>query len=56
MFWLVRRSRIAPVHLHTGAVVERAVLVPLFVVATVACLYANTGARTFVEPLLARLG
>ncbi len=56
VFWLLRRSRIAPVHLHTGALVERAVLVPLFVVATVAFLVANTGARTLVDPILARLG
>ena len=56
VFWLVRRSRIAPVHLRTGAVVERAVLVPLFVLATVAFLVANTGARTLVDPILARLG
>ena len=56
LFWVVRRSRLAPVHLHTGAFVERAVLVPLFVVATVAFLVANTGARELVDPLLAQLG
>ena len=56
LFWLVRRSRIAPVHLRTGALVEKAVLVPLFVVATVAFLLANTGARALVDPLLAQLG
>jgi uncharacterized metal-binding protein len=56
LFWLLRRSRIHPVHLHTGAFVERAVLVPLFVLATVAFLLANTGARGLVEPLLAQLG
>jgi membrane-bound metal-dependent hydrolase YbcI (DUF457 family) len=56
VFWLFRRSRIAPVHLHTGAVVERAVLVPLFVAATVVFLYVNTGARDLVDPLLAQLG
>jgi membrane-bound metal-dependent hydrolase YbcI (DUF457 family) len=56
LFWLVRRSRLAPVHLHTGALVERAVLVPLFVLATVAFLYVNTGARDLVDPLLAQLG
>jgi hypothetical protein len=37
-------------------VVERAVLVPLFVAATVAFLYVNTGARDLVDPLLAQLG
>jgi len=54
--WLVRRSRIAPVHLRTGAVVERMVLVPLFIVATVAFLCLNTAARELVDPLLTRFG
>jgi hypothetical protein len=56
LFWLVRRSRLAPVHLHTGAVVEKMVLVPLFLVATVAFLFINTGARALVDPLLTHLG
>jgi hypothetical protein len=56
LVWLVRRSRVHPVHLHTGAFIERAVLVPLFVLATVAFLYANTDARDLVEPLLAQIG
>ncbi|GAA4744678.1 metal-dependent hydrolase [Modestobacter marinus] len=56
VFWLARRSRLAPVHLRTGAVVEKAVLVPLFLVATVVLLYVNTGARDLVDPLLDRLG
>jgi membrane-bound metal-dependent hydrolase YbcI (DUF457 family) len=56
LVWVVRRSRLAPVHLRTGATVERVVLVPLFVVATVAFLYVNTAARDLVDPLLAGLG
>jgi hypothetical protein len=56
VFWLIRRSRLSPIHLRTGAVVERAVLVPVFVLATLAFLYVNTGARQLVDPLLARLG
>ena len=56
LFWLLRRSRIAPVHLRTGATVEKLVLAPLFVLATVAFLYANTGAHELVEPLLTQLG
>jgi uncharacterized metal-binding protein len=56
LFWLVRRSRLAPVHLRTGAAVERMVLVPLFVVATLAFLWVNTGARELVDPVLAHLG
>jgi hypothetical protein len=56
LFWLARRSRIAPVHLRTGALVERAVLVPLFSVLAVALLYLNTDAHHLVDPLLAGLG
>jgi hypothetical protein len=56
LVWLVRRSRLAPVHLRTGATVERVVLVPLFVLATVAFLCVNTAARDLVDPLLAGLG
>jgi membrane-bound metal-dependent hydrolase YbcI (DUF457 family) len=56
LVWLVRRSRLAPVHLRTGATVERVVLVPLFVVATVAFLCVNTAVRDLVDPLLAGLG
>ena len=56
VFWLVRRSRLAPVHLRTGAFVEKAVLVPLFVVATLVFLYVNTAARDLVDPLVASLG
>ena len=55
LFWLVRRSRLAPVHLRTGAFVERAVLVPLFVVAALTFLYLNTEAHELVDPLLAQL-
>ncbi len=56
LFWLLRRSRIAPVHLRTGATVEKLVLAPLFVLATVVFLYANTGAHELVDPLLTQLG
>src|SRR3954464_7009149 len=55
LFWLVRRSRLAPIHLHTGAFVEKAVLVPAFLVAIVVFGYANTGARTAVDPIVERL-
>src|SRR3712207_1025618 len=42
VFWLVRRSRLAPVHLRTGAFVEKAVLVPAFLVAIAVFVYLNT--------------
>ena len=56
LFWLLRRSRIAPVHLRTGATVEKLVLAPLFVLATAVFLYTNTAAHELVAPLLAQLG
>jgi len=52
LFWLLRRSRLAPVHLHTGTTLEKAVLAPLFLTAAVAFMYVNTGARQLVDPLL----
>jgi hypothetical protein len=52
VFWLVRRSRLSPIHLRTGAFVEKAVLVPLFAVLTLAFLYLNTGARGALDPLV----
>jgi len=52
LFLLLRRSRLAPVHLHTGTTLEKAVLAPLFLTAAVAFMYVNTGARQLVDPLL----
>jgi membrane-bound metal-dependent hydrolase YbcI (DUF457 family) len=52
LFWLVRRSRLSPIHLRTGAFVEKAVLVPLFSVLTVAFLFLNTGARGALDPIV----
>jgi membrane-bound metal-dependent hydrolase YbcI (DUF457 family) len=55
VIWLLRRCRLAPVHLSTGAAVERVLLVPLFITATVCFLYVNTGVQDAVDPLLQRL-
>ncbi len=55
LFWLVRRSRLAPIHLRTGAFVEKAVLVPAFLVAIAVFVYANTAAGAALDPLVARL-
>ena len=55
VFWLIRRSRLAPIHLRTGAVIERAVLVPAFTVAIAAFVYLNTAAGTALDPLVERL-
>ncbi len=55
MFWLISRSRLAPIHLRTGATVEKAVLVPAFLVAIVGFVYVNTAAGAALEPLVERL-
>ena len=55
LFWLLRRSRLAPIHLRTGAVVEQAVLVPAFLIAIAVFGYLNTSARGTVDPLVERL-
>ena len=55
VFWLVRRSRLAPIHLRTGAFVEKAILVPAFLVAIAVFIYLNTGARGALDPLVERL-
>ncbi|HEY0126265.1 MAG TPA: metal-dependent hydrolase, partial [Blastococcus sp.] len=54
LFWLIRRSRLAPIHLRTGAFVEKAVLVPAFLVALAVFVYLNTAARGALDPLVER--
>jgi membrane-bound metal-dependent hydrolase YbcI (DUF457 family) len=55
LVWVAHRCRLKLLPIRTGNVVERAVLVPLFVLATVCCLYANTEAGTALAPLAERL-
>ena len=55
LFWLVRRSRLAPIHLRTGAFVEQAVLVPAFLVAIAVFVYLNTSAGPAIDPLVERI-
>jgi hypothetical protein len=55
ILWLVRRSRLAPIHLRTGAFVEKAVLVPAFLVAIAVFVYLNTAAGSAIDPLVERL-
>ena len=55
LLWVVRRSRLAPVHLRTGATIEKTVLVPLFGVATLAFLHLNTDALGALDPLVGLL-
>ena len=55
LVWLVHRSRLAPVHLRTGATVEKVLLVPLFSATALCFLYVNTGLASAVDPVLQRL-
>ncbi len=55
LIWLVKRCRIKLLPIRTGAGIEKVVLVPLFLAATVGFLYVNTEAHTAVDPLVERL-
>jgi membrane-bound metal-dependent hydrolase YbcI (DUF457 family) len=52
LIWLVHRCRLALTPLRTGTVLEKAVLAPAFVVVTLWFVYANTGVRAAVDPLI----
>ena len=55
LVWIVRRCRLKLLPIRTGALVEKAVLVPLFLIAIVAFGYVNTAARGAVDPLVAAI-
>jgi membrane-bound metal-dependent hydrolase YbcI (DUF457 family) len=55
LIWIAKRCRIKLLPIRTGAGVEKVVLVPLFLAATVGFLYLNTEAHTAVDPLVDRL-
>lgn len=55
VFWLIRRSRLAPIHLRTGAFVEKTVLVPAFLVGIAVFGYLNTAARGALGLLVERV-
>jgi hypothetical protein len=55
LLWILNRGRLVFLPLRTGATVEKAVLVPLFLAATVGFVYVNTAARQAVDPLVAAL-
>ena len=54
VLWLLRWTRLAFSPMHTGTIIEKAVLVPLFVVATVGFIWANTGVRDAFDPIVDR--
>ncbi|MGY1604277.1 metal-dependent hydrolase [Geodermatophilus sp. SYSU D00815] len=53
--WVVRKCRISPIHLRTGATVEKVLLAPAFLVATLVFLYLNTGVSAAVDPVVERI-
>jgi hypothetical protein len=55
VIWLLRRCRLSPIHLNTGATVERVLLVPLFLTLAICFLYVNTAVHEAVDPWLQRL-
>ncbi len=55
LLWLVHRGRLVLFPIRTGATVEKAVLVPLFLVAIVASVYVNTAAGDTVDPLVSAI-
>jgi membrane-bound metal-dependent hydrolase YbcI (DUF457 family) len=55
VLWLARRGRIAISPLRTGTTLEKAVLVPVFGIATFFFIYANTRLHLAVDPIVAGL-
>ena len=55
LLWLLNGGRLVFLPLRTGATVEKAVLVPAFLLATVVLIYLNTAAGPAVRPLVAGL-
>jgi hypothetical protein len=55
LIWLLHRCRLSPVHLRTGATIERVFLVPLFLTLAICFLYVNTAVHETVDPWLQRL-
>ena len=55
LLWVFHRCRLKLLPIRTGATVEKMVLVPLLLVATVVLVYLNTGARGAFDPLVNRL-
>jgi len=55
LLWLLRRRRLALTPMRTGTTLEQVVLAPLFLGVAVWFVYANTGARTLLDPYLQAL-
>src|SRR4029453_12531661 len=50
LVWIAHRCRLKLLPIRTGATLEKMVLVPLFVVAAVACVYPTTEAHVRLDP------
>jgi membrane-bound metal-dependent hydrolase YbcI (DUF457 family) len=55
LIWIVKRCRLKLLPVRTGHIVEKAIYVPAFVLATAVFLYANTEAHTAVDPIVERI-
>ena len=55
VLWVFHRARLKLLPIRTRATVEKAVLVPLFLVAIVVSVYVNTAAGDTVDPLVSAL-
>jgi membrane-bound metal-dependent hydrolase YbcI (DUF457 family) len=55
LLWVVHRCRLKLLPIRTGAFVEKAVLVPLFLAAILAFVYLNTAAGDTVNPLVSAI-
>ena len=55
LIWIAKRCRLKLLPIRTGNVVEKAVLVPLFLFVAALCLYLNTEAHTALDPLVERI-
>lgn len=54
LLWLVNRGRLVFFPIRTGATLEKSVLVPLFLVATVGFIWVNTDLRQAFDPIVDR--
>jgi membrane-bound metal-dependent hydrolase YbcI (DUF457 family) len=55
ILWILNRGRMVFLPMRTGATIEKVVLVPLFLAATIGFVYVNTEVRETVDPLVQRL-
>ncbi len=54
LLWLVNRGRLVFLPLRTGATVEKSILAPLFLVATLGFIWINTNVRNAFDPIIDR--